>query len=455
MPKVPINLINSPITNRRLISLAFPIMISMLSYTAMSVVDTIFIGHLGTVPLAGIGLASTLIFFVHSFGRGLLSGAKVSISQHIGAGDHKNAKSIAWQSVWLALGLGTIVALTGLIPEGCFLLFGISPEIAEQAYLYFSVRVLGAPIGLLLFALNSWFQGTGDMKTPMKATLIANGVNILCDPLLIFGWGPIPAFGIAGAAMATLIGLLLGMLWVVVHAYPDLIHSCRKLNKGNLEKIWVLGLPIAVRYILEVGSYVIFSMMLAQIGAVELAAHVIVVRITSVSFLPGYAISDAAGIIVGQAVGASQPQIVRKVWKKACHCALVFMTLCGVVFWIYPAPLLGVFGADSETLRIGTSLLLIGAAFQLFDAIAMVTLLTLNGAGDTRFTLWISVAATWLIKLPVGYLLAVQFGLGAIGAWCGLFLEIIVLSVGCYWRFTSKKWLEDRIEVPVDRQLAK
>ena len=430
---------------RDVLSLSWPIMVSMLSYTAMSVVDTIFVGRLGTAPLAGVGLAVITVFFVSSFGNGLLAGAKVAIAQATGAGVDDSARRLAWHALGFAGMLGLVVASLSPLAAWIFSVLGASAESTPHAASYFSVRVLGAPLIFGIMAANAWFHGRGDMRTPMNGTLLSNGVNIALDPLLIFGWGFVPAMGVAGAAWATVIGFGVGVLYMLWRMLPGLAGVPRRLERRLFRTLWTVGSPIGVRYFLDVGSFQVFTILLTWAGDVQLAAHVVVVRIISVSFMPGYAVGEATGVLTGNAVGATRPTLAREAWRAGTRLGVLIMLGSAVVFVLAPEVLLGVFTPTPEVLEIGRMLLIIGAGFQIFDALVMVACGALNGAGDTRFAMWASVSTAWLIKLPICYALALPGGYGAVGAWLGLTAEIVLLAGLMLWRVRGSAWLEQRL----------
>jgi len=430
---------------RDVFSLAWPIMVSMLSYTAMSVIDTIFVGRLGTAPLAGVGLAAITLFFLASFGNGLLAGAKVAIAQATGAENDDMARRLAWHGLGIAVVMGVLMASLWSLADWIFLVLGASEESATFASSYFGVRVFGAPLIFCTMAANAWFHGRGDMRTPMNGALLSNGVNIALDPLLIFGWGPVPAMGVAGAALATVIGFGVGAVYMLWRLLPALKGVPRRLEKRLFRTLWQVGSPIGVRYLLDVGSFQVFAILLTWAGDIHLAAHVVVVRIISVSFMPGYAIGEATGVLTGNAVGAGRPALAREAWRAGLRLGIIVMLGSAVLFVLAPELLLGVFSPAPEVLEIGRVLLIIGAGFQLFDAVVMVTGGALNGAGDTRFTMWVSVTTAWLIKLPICYALALPRGYGAVGAWAGMTVEIILLAGLMIWRIRGGSWLDKRI----------
>jgi MATE family multidrug resistance protein len=321
-----------------------------------------------------------------------------------------------------------------------FAAMGATAEVTAEAGRYFVPRALGAPLFLLQSGLTAWFQGRGDTRTPMKATLVANVINVVLDPILIFGLGPIPATGIAGASWATVVGYG-GSALVLARRALVLGGGARAVDRAALSAILRVGLPVGTHFVLDVAAWAVFASVLARVGEVDLAAHVLVIRIVMVSFLPGHAVGEATGVIVGQALGAGRPARARGAWLAGTRIAVALMAACGAVFTIAPGLLVGVFGPAPEVAELARRLLLVAAGFQVFDAIATVGLLTLTGAGDTRFTMVVSVLVAWAVKLPAGVGLALGAGMGVIGAWLGLTLEIFVVALLVTVRLLGGAWV--------------
>jgi len=425
------------------VDLAWPITVSMLSFTAMGVADTLFVSRLGTEPLAAVGMAVSTTFLILAFGMGLMGGVKVAVAQSTGAGKHGLAKVLGWQGLWVAAGVGGLLALLAPLGPAIFELMGGEDDVKQMANLYFVIRVLGAPLTFGVLALKGWFDGTGDTKTPMKANLLANGLNIALDPIFIFGWGPVPAFGVGGAAASTVIAITVALIFVGWRARRHLGGDVsRRPDTDLLREIWRLGSPMGVRQLLGVGAWVVLISVLARVGAIDLAAHVMVIRIVSMSFLPGYAVSEAASVLVGQSVGAGRPLAARQAWRHSMVLGIGMMAFFGVIFVVMPEPIIGLFSAEADVAELAVTLMMIAAGFQVFDAVAMVSQGALNGAGDTRFTMVTSVLAAWFIQLPITYVLAVPMEMGAVGAWWGLTVEIAALAVISLWRIRGSEWLE-------------
>lgn len=427
---------------RVVFGLSWPIMVSMLAYTAMSVIDTAFVARLGTAPVAGIGLAIPIVFLFQCFGIGLLIGAKVAIAQRTGAGDEERARRIAWQGLYLAVFMGILVSTLAGLGAGFFELLGASHRVADEAAAFFSIRTLAAPIVFANFAAVAWFQGRGDMRTPMVASVSGNVVNIVLDPVLIFGLGPLEPLGVAGAALSTLVGLGLATAWLWWRLLPAIRDTPREPAPALLREIWHLGLPIGVRQTLGVGSFAVFTALLARVGAVDLAAHVVAFRVVSVSFLPGHAVSEAAGVLVGQAVGARRPDLARAAWRTAVKLGVGIMGAWAVVFLAVPGLLVSPFGVGPEVAELAVLLLGVAALFQVADAVAMVGLGALNGAGDTRFGMVACVGAAWGVNVPLALLATSVFDGGAVGAWLALTAEVTVLAVLAWRRLQGSAWLE-------------
>ena len=357
------------IGHRHVFDLSWPIMVSMLSYTAMTVADSIYVGQLGRTPLAAIGLSTSLIFAGTAFGMGLLSGMRVAVAKTTGAEDHALGRRYAWQGLWIAVTLGVVVSAFAPIGPWAFALMGASAEVNPLASAYFGIRTLAAPLAFVSVALASYFQARGETKITMVAAVSANVLNIAVDPVLIFGLGPIPAMGIHGAALATVLGMALEITILAWVASSRLRAEFVLPRADLLGPIWRVGAPIGLERLLDVGSFVLFAALLARAGEAHLAAHVIVVRIAMVSFLPGYAIAEASGVLVGQSIGAKRPTQAREAHRSATHLSLGLMGLCGVVFVAMPDPLIRIFGADAMVMEIARQVLLLAAFIQLFDAV--------------------------------------------------------------------------------------
>ncbi|MCB9745210.1 MAG: MATE family efflux transporter [Alphaproteobacteria bacterium] len=429
-----------PIGLRAVLRLAWPIMIARLSYTGMTFSDTLFVGQLGTTALAAIGLAGVASLVALAGGQGLIGSVRILSSHRTGAEDHEGAERLAWQGLWMALALWPVCAL--LTSSGPHVLswMGAGPEALPHADAYLRVRMLGAPIELATLAMASWYQGRGDTRTPMLGTLLSNGLNVLLDPLFIFGLGPVPGLELAGAALATTLSSAAGLAFLIRRGRAQM-HAAEGPRADVLRELSRLGAPMGVQLTLEVMSFLVFVGVLARVGEDAVAAHVIAIRIVSLSFLPGYALGEAAGVLVGQRLGAGRPEEARRAWKITMAVAIVIMASWVPIFWFAPGPLVAIFGPSAEVTVVACELLTVAAVFQILDAITMIGQHALQGAGDTRFSMALGLSGTWLVLLPVGTLLALPVGLGAAGAWWGICIELAVVSVVVLLRLRGDAWM--------------
>lgn len=416
---------------RVVLAIAWPIMVSMVSRSLLVTVDTIFVAHQGTTSLAAVGLAGAASFIPIAFGFGLMAAVGILTSQRTGAG--RDTDTLGAQA--LGLGLATGLALWVFAPIGpvLFPLLGASPEATPLASAFFALRMFAAPFELGLAALSGWFRGRGDTRTPMVATLLTNGLNIALAALFVLGMG----WGVPGAAAATAIALAIGLLflWWRLGGLPA------RPTWSLVRQVVATGGPMGVHDALDVLAFVIFGAILARLGEAELASHLIVLRIMSMSFLPGHAISEATSVLVGQALGARRPRQARQAMVAGLQLAVGLMTVGGAVFVLLPAQLVAVFAAAPDVTRIACQLLWVGATFQVFDAVAMVVMGALRGAGDTRFLFQAGILPSWLVKLPVGAAAALWLGWGAVGAWMGLTAEMMVVAAVVLYRVRGTGWL--------------
>lgn len=420
--------------------LAWPVMLSMVTYSLMSAADAIFVGRLGTEPLAAIGIAVTTSWLFLALPYGLIRGVRVATAQAFGAGRKDDLDALGWQAVWLALGFGVIVAGLTAVSPGVFVLLGASPDVAREAFAYFSIRGLAAPLTLLELGLTAWFEGRGDTRTPMRANVFANLLCVALDAVLVTGFGPFPALGIRGAAWAGVISFGAAAALLLWQGARELWRTSARIRPDLLRESLRLGFPIGLQRFQDLVAWSTLTGAIAALGDVQLAAHVVAIRVLMVSFLPGAAIAESTAVLVGQAVGARKVEDARASWWAGVKAAVVLMGVGGLAFVGLPDLLLAPFGVTAEVAEVARHLLLVAAAFQVLDAIATVTYLSLDGAGDTRFTLVASLVFAWGVKLPLGLALVRWGGLGAVGVWLALTAEIVALILVLGWRWRSGRW---------------
>lgn len=421
-------------SRRDVVSLAWPLAVGMVSFTIMGVVDTLLMGHVSTVAQAGVGLATIIAYAATAFFRGLTTGPQSLVAAADGASDRARVEDAASSAVLIGAVTGLIAAvLIECVRRLVLPSLVDDPTIIAHADAYLKVRVWGVPLMMLSFGLMPGLQGLGDTRARMWASIAGNVVNIGLDVVLIFGVGAIPAMGAQGAAIATVAGTAT-MLVVYALRYKRLLGTPRRPSREVLRSGLTVGLPSGTQQMFGSMAFMATTVFIGKAGAAHLAASEVVLNIISVSFLPGFGIGEATGILVGRAMGSGNLPLAAQTIRSGRSVALFTMGACGVFFALGGHWLSGFFNPDPEVRTLIAQLLLFAAVFQLFDAVAMTHLCVLRAAGDTRFTLVLTTTAAWGITVPAAWFLGSVMGLGAPGAWIGITVEIAILAAITAWR---------------------
>ncbi|HYQ46278.1 MAG TPA: MATE family efflux transporter [Polyangiaceae bacterium] len=430
-----------PVSNarsfRELVSLAWPITVSTLSFSVMTVVDTAFVGRLGSAALAGVGLGGIALWTVICFGFGLLRAVKVLVSQHVGAGE-RDGEVLPYLAagVYAALALSALSLLVGFPIAHWLPRFSASPEAGVVAETYLSIRLLGAPIVLVSGALREARYGFGDSRSPMYAALVSNAVHIPLNYVLIFGLG----WGIAGAAYATLVVQLLELGW--------LYGTQRKFGLGfararfaHVRAVFRIGLPTGSEFLLGVAAFSALVLLIARMGEADLAAHQVAIQILHFAFMPTVAIGEAASVLAGRAVGADDDKKVFEVAKNALWLAGLYAGACALIFVFGAQPLMRLFTGDPSVQAVGVHLLYVAAGFQLFDAANIVARAVLRGTGDVRIPALLAIGSGWSFVPGLTWFWGIHHGFGAVGGWLALTVDISVGALLFWWRLSQGHWL--------------
>lgn len=418
---------------RELVRQAWPISISMLSFSAMTMVDTLFVGRLGPTALAGVGLGGVIAFSLVVFAVGALRGVKVLVSQAVGAGRRAALPALLTAGLAIALVAGVVTLLGGQL-VAALLPRAVGDGVGEAAGLYLGVRMLGAPLMLTYTALRETLYGLGDTRSPMRATVTANLANIALVWLFVGHLGG----GVAAAAWATVIahGIEAGLL--IAHMRGERVTL--RLERATLGEAWRMGWPNGVQMLIEVGSFAMLSLLIASMGPVEMAAHQIALQIIYVSFLPAFAIGEAASVLAGQAVGARRDDLVRRVARLALALAGGYTAACTVALVTAAPSLAGGFTDDGGVVAVAVRLLHLAAIFQIVDAFNLIGRGVLRGTGDVRFCAIVGIGLAWATLPPLTWLLGRWLGLGAVGGWIALLVEIALAALVFWTRLERGGW---------------
>ena len=419
-----------------LIRLALPVVLAELGWMAMGIVDTLMVGPLGPAAIAAVGIGSGVFTAIAIFGMGLMLGLDAVVSRSFGAGRIDECDRWLYHGVLLALAVAPLVMLVTWLAFLTIDGWGLHPGIRVLAAPYLRVIALGALPLLLYASFRRYLLGMHIVAPIMFALISANLVNAAANWLFIYGHFGFPALGVAGSAWATSLARL--YMAVVLLMAVRAVHRRRGATPqrvrfafewARIRTLVALGAPAASQVTLEVGVFVLATALAARLDPVASASHQIALNIASVIFMIPLGLSSAAAVRVGHAVGALDARrAVDTGWTALATCMAVMISI-GAVLFAWPQFLLRPFTADVRVLEIGAGLLMIAAAFQLFDGTQAVATGILRGLGDTRTPMTMNVIGHWVLGLPIGYMLCFRFGWGVAGLWVGLSIGLIFVAV--------------------------
>ncbi len=340
------------------------------------------------------------------------------------------AQAAGGQAILLGyLGALAVVGLLYPNAEGYMHLMGTAPAVADAGACYLRWVIGTSLLGFPLAVLNGVMRGAGDTRTPMNITLVMNAWNIAGTYLLVFGMGPLPAYGIVGAGMAAgsarAVGGTLALLLLLVGATPIKIpwRAILRWDPPLVMTLIRLALPAAGEYLVQRAGSAVFTRIISALGTTALAAHQVAVSLESLSFMPGVGLSVATSTMVGQTLGARRPDLAERSVATAARYALFIMSMVALLFFFASRPLAQLYGATPDVVDLAALALRIGAFEQLGLAVYMVVTGALRGAGDTRSPLRVSLAGIFLFRIPLVYLLAISLELGLAGVWIGTVID--------------------------------
>lgn len=431
---------------RAVFILSVPMMIEMVGQSIFGIVDAFFVGRLGAASLAAVGLTDSLLTIVFAVALGLAMATTAFVARRVGEGNPGEASRGALQ----ALVLGTLVslpfALAGVIFAPRLLgLLGAEAETIRAGSSYTAVVLGGSSTVFLLFLINAIFRGAGDATLAMKALWLANLLNIALDPLLIFGWGPIPAMGVTGAGVATTLARGIG----VVYQLRLLTRGIGRLQVRFAElrfdgaiarRLLRIAGPGMLQYLVGTGSWLVVMRIVALFGSAAVAGYTIGARILIFALLPSWGMANAAATLVGQNLGAGKPdRASRSVWIAAGANA-VFLAGVGALLILFGRLLVEPFSPDPAVVDFGADCVRIISYSYVFFAVGMVAIQAFNGAGDTSTPTWINFLCLWLLELPLAYVLARTLGWGAEGVFWAITTAQGALAVVGVLAFRRGSW---------------
>ena len=429
---------------RAIALLAIPMVLEMLMQSVFGVVDIYFVGRLGPAAVAGVGLTDELLTLVFALGMGLAVATTALVARRIGEGDPEAASRAAAQALLVGAAFSVPIALLGVsfAPEMIRLL-GATPEVVEAGAPYCAVLFGTNVVIMYLFLINAIFRGAGDAFLAMKALWLANLLNMILDPLLIFGLGPFPELGVVGAAVATSVGRGVAVLYqfrVLGRSRVPIRREHLRLVAGVMRRLLRVAGPAIVQFTVGMASWVVVFALLARFGSAVLAGYTIAIRILIFALLPSWGMGNAAATLVGQNLGAGQPaRAERSVWVTS-FANMVFLGVAAALMILFDQELIALFNADADVVREGAAALRIISYTYVFFAFGLVVSQAFNGAGDTRTPTWINLVCLWVVQLPLAWALAFPFGLGPVGVYAAVAASQALLAIVSVVWFRRGRW---------------
>ena len=422
---------------RRLFRLAGPLAAAQAGTQLMGLVDVAVLGRLGPAELAASGLGNAVFFAISVVGMGLMFGIDPMISQAVGAGDRVRARRTLWQGIWLGLVVSAVLTL--VLGAAALLLpyFGVKPELVAPGRAYLLVRTLSLAPFLLFFVVRAYLQAHGVTRPMVVAMVLANVLNLVGDLVFVFGWWKIPAFGVAGAAMATVLCTLVE-LWIVAVAVRAIDIGepfDHRWSRAEVARAFRVGLPVGLQMGAEVGIFALVAVLAARLGTLDLAAHQLVIGLASFTYTAALGVAAAGSVRVGIGVGSRDPKATRIAGHVAFLGGAGVMAVAALAFLFFPRPLARLITDQEAVIATAMPLFLVAAVFQLSDGVQAVGGGVLRGAGDTKFTFYANLAGHWLIGLPVALYLGFRRNFGIVGLWWGLCAGLTVVAVLLFLRF--------------------
>ncbi len=435
---------------RAILLLAVPMVLELVMESTFGVVDVFFVGRLGPDAIATVGLTASLIVVVFAVAMGLSMGATAMVARRIGESDREGASVAAFQAISAGVLASLPVSVLGVMLAPKMLgWMGATPGVAA-GWGYTAILFGGSITIFLIFLNNAIFRGAGDAAIAMRALWLANLLNIVLDPCLIFGWGPFPEMGLNGAAVATTIGRGVGVVfqfWALLAGGRRIeIHRHHfRLVLPVMKRLLRVSLTGMAQFFVATASWLGVMRIIAHFGPITLAGYTIALRVILLAILPSWGMSNAAATLVGQSLGAGKPDRAEQaVWLTGYYTSL-FLGLVAGLFWLFAEPIVAAFSSDPEVVAIGVLCLRFMSFGQIFGAFSMVTAQAFNGAGDTDTPTFINLAVYWLWQLPLAYALAVPLGFGIHGVLTAIVIAWLTWALIGVILFRRGRWKQRRI----------
>ncbi|MBO9681503.1 MAG: MATE family efflux transporter [Flavisolibacter sp.] len=430
-----------------IILLAIPMILELSLESVFAVVDMFFVGRLGENAIATVGLTESVVTIVYSIAIGLSTAATAMVARRVGERNEEEAAYAGMQTIILSLFVTIVISALGIVfaPE-ILQIMGAKPEVVREGAVFTRIMLGGSVVIILLFLINGIFRGAGNAAIAMRSLWLASICNIVLCPLLIYGLGPIPSLGLKGAAIATTIGRGVGVAYQCYHLLKgsSSIHIKARhlrLNWPLMKTLVGIAWPATFQFLIASGSWVVLAALVAKTGGTAASAgYQVALRNVVFFILPAWGLSNAAATLVGQNLGANQPERAEKSVLLTAKYNAIFMTGVMLLFIFFAGPIISIFTNDAEVHQTGTLALRIIGSGYIFYGIGMVMVNALNGAGDTKTPTLINLCGFWLFQIPFAFLLAKWLHLGAMGSFIAIPVAETLIAIAAYILFKKGKW---------------
>jgi len=437
--------------NRAILLLAIPMILEMVLESLFAVVDVFWVGRLGADAIATVGLTESMLSLVMAIGFGLSLSTTAMVARRIGEKDPGGAAVAGVQAIVIGLVFSAMVGLPCFFYGPNLLrLMGASPQIVATGSGYARIALGGGGVIMMLFLNNAIFRGAGDAAIAMRLLWVSNIINLILDPCLIFGWGPFPKLGVTGAALATFTGRSIGVLYQFYRLLRGserirILRSQLRVNLGVLWRLLRVSFTGILQFLIAHTSWIGLVRIVSIFGSDALAGYTIAIRILIFILLPSWGLSNAAATLVGQNLGAKQPERAQiSVWRTGFY-NMLFLGVIGVVFLVFATPVVRLFTNDPAVVPLAATCLRILSYGNIAYAYGMVMLQAFNGAGDTITPTWVHFFGFWLLEIPLAYFLAIPAHVGANGVYISIVVAEAAIATAGVLLFRRGRWKGQQI----------
>ncbi|MEM6763998.1 MAG: MATE family efflux transporter [Bacteroidota bacterium] len=432
--------------NRAIFMLAVPMILEMVMESLFAVVDAYWVGRVGTDAIATVGLTESVMMLVYAIAIGLSMATTAMVARRIGEKKPKAAADAGVQAIILALIISTIISVLGILYYKEVLeLMGASASVIESGSGYTRIMLGGNYVIMLIFLLNAIFRGAGNAAISMRALWLANILNMVLDPLFIFGYGIFPEMGVEGAAIATNTGRGIGVAYQVImlgrgSRQIKVLWENIQVKWEIIKRLVMVSLGGIGQYLIGSASWIFLVRIISEFGSEAVAGYTIAFRIIIFTILPSWGLANAAATLVGQNLGAQQPDRAEKsVWVTAFY-NVIFLMLVSIIFYIWAETFVGIFSEDAMVISQGVLSLRIICLGYIFYAFGMVVTQSFNGAGDTKTPTWLNLLCYWFFQIPLAWVLSIFWEWGPSGAYIAIAVSNSVLAIISLFIFRRGKW---------------